>query len=88
VSNNITGPGTYPLNMGNANSALAQIIDGSVGTYSTGYLGGAGTITLTAATLGRITGTFAFTAYTVAGTGAGQPVVTVQNGSFDIRNIP
>ena len=82
----LNGPGTYSLTRGNPNSALAQIIgDAVAGTFSTGF-GGAGSITLTTAVLGHIKGTFTFTAYTVAGGGLGQPVVTVQNGTFDITN--
>jgi hypothetical protein len=53
--------------------------------FSSGY-GGTGTVTITTARLGRITGTFTFTAYTSAGTGLGKPVVTVLNGVFDISS--
>ena len=82
----LNGPGTYSLTRGNPNSALAQIGgDAAAGTFSTGF-GGAGSITLTTAVLGHIKGTFTFTAYTVAGGGLGQPVVTVQNGVFDITS--
>ena len=82
----LNGPGTYSLTRGNPNSALAQVIgDAAAGTYSTGF-GGAGSIKLTTAVLGHIKGTFTFTAYTVNGGGLGQPVVTVQNGTFDITN--
>ena len=80
----VAGPGTIALGVGNQWSALAQVIgDNTAGTYSTGF-GGTGTLTLTTATLFRISGTFTFTAYTVAGGGLGQPVVTVLNGAFDI----
>jgi hypothetical protein len=82
---NLSAPSTITLGQGNQWSALAQVISGTEGTYSTGF-GGTGTLTLTTATLFRITGTFSFTAYTVAGGGLGQPVVTVQNGTFDISN--
>lgn len=81
---NIAGPGTITLGQGNQWSALAQSIDNR-GHFSTGF-GGTGTLTLTTATLFRITGTFTFTAYTVNGGGLGQPVITVLNGSFDISN--
>lgn len=83
---NLNGPGTITLGQGNQWSALAQVIDGGAqGTYSTGF-GGTGTLTLTTANLFRITGTFSFIAYTLAGGGLGQLVVTVQNGTFDISN--
>jgi hypothetical protein len=62
------------------------MVDATLGTFSTGYLGGSGTVTLTTATLSRITGTFSFIAYTGAGTGLGSAVITVQNGTFDISN--
>jgi hypothetical protein len=82
----LNGPGTYSLSFGNANSALAQIIDGNTGQFSTGFTGGSGSITLSVATLGHVKGQFNFIAYTTAGTAAGRPVVTVQNGVFDITN--
>ena len=85
-ANNVPGPGTITFGIGNQWSALAQIVgDATNGTFSTGF-GGTGSLTLTTATLFRITGTFTFTAYTVAGGGLGQPVVTVTNGTFDISN--
>jgi len=80
---NVAGPGTITFGIGNQWNALGQIIDNTAGQFSTGY-GGVGTLTLTTATLFRIKGTFSFTAYTAAGTGQGNPVMTVQNGSFDI----
>jgi hypothetical protein len=80
---NLNGPGTYSLGLGNPNSALAQVADGTTGQFSTGY-GGTGTLTLTIATLGHIKGQFTFTAYTSAGGGLGKPVVTVLDGVFDI----
>jgi hypothetical protein len=82
---NLTGPGTYSFNVGNQWSALAEWIDGDVGSFSSGY-GGVGTLTLTTATLSRVTGTFSFTAYTSAGTGAGKPVVTVLSGVIDVTS--
>jgi hypothetical protein len=82
---NVSGPGTISLNLGNQWSALGQHIDGSVGQFSTGY-GGTGSLTLTTATLSRVTGTFTFTAYTSAGGGLGKPVITVLNGLFDITS--
>jgi hypothetical protein len=86
ISGNIPGPGTYQLGQGNQWSLLAQVHgDATAGTFSTGF-GGAGTFTVEIATLFRIKGTFSFTAYTVAGGGVGKPVVTVQNGTFDISN--
>lgn len=86
ISGNIPGTGTYQLGQGNQWSLLAQVHgDATAGTYSTGF-GGAGTFTVEIATLFRIKGTFSFTAYTVAGGGVGKPVVTVQNGTFDISN--
>ena len=81
---NIAGPGTITFGIGNQWSALAQSIDNR-GHFSTGF-GGTGTLTLTTATLFRVTGTFTFTAYTVNGGGLGQPVITVLNGTFDISN--
>jgi len=82
---NLAGTGTISLNVGNQWSALGQIGGASEGTFSTGY-GGVGTVTLTTATLFRVTGTFSFTAYTSSGPGLGQPVITVMNGVFDISN--
>ena len=82
---NVAGPGTITFGIGNQWSALAQSIDGTQGTFSTGF-GGTGSLILTTATLFRITGTFTFTAYTMAGGGLGQPVITVLNGTFDISN--
>ena len=82
---NVSGPSTISLNMGNAWSATGDVIDGNSGHFSSG-IGGTGSLTLTTATLGRITGTFTFTGYTSAGTGASKPVVTVLNGVFDITN--
>lgn len=82
---NLAGTGTYSLNTGNPNSALGEIIDGDLGQFSSGS-GGVGTMTLTAASLTRVTGTFSFTAYTSAGTGLGKPVMTVTNGAFDITS--
>jgi hypothetical protein len=64
-------------------SALAQVISGTTGQFSTGF-DGTGTLTLTTAVLGHIKGQFTFTAYTDAGGGLGKPVVTVLNGVFDI----
>jgi hypothetical protein len=82
---NLTGTGTYSLNNGNANSALGEVVDADLGQFSSGY-GGVGTMTLTAASLTRVTGTFSFTAYTSAGTGLGKPVMTVTSGVFDISS--
>lgn len=82
---NLAGTGTISLNVGNQWSALGQIGGATEGTYSTGY-GGVGTVTLTTATLFRVTGTFSFTAYSSSGSGLGQPVITVTNGVFDISN--
>lgn len=80
---NLAGTGTYSFGIGNPNSALGEVIDADLGQFSSGY-GGVGTMTLTAASLTRVTGTFSFTAYTSAGTGLGKPVMTVINGVFDI----
>jgi hypothetical protein len=82
---NLTGPGTYALNVGNPNSALAQVQDPATNQFSTGF-GGTGTLTLTIATIQHVKGTFTFTAYTVAGGGLGKPVVTVQNGVVDVTS--
>lgn len=82
----LTGTGQFSVSFGNQGGRLVQMVDPGVGLFSTSYLGGSGTVTLTTATLSRVTGTFSFIAYTSAGTGAGNRVVTVQNGSFDISN--
>ncbi|MGB7219674.1 MAG: DUF6252 family protein [Vicinamibacterales bacterium] len=82
---NVAGTGTITLGNPNQWNALAQVIDGT-GTFSTGFLGGSGSVTLTTATLSRITGTFNFIAYTTQGTGQGAPVRTIFNGVFDISN--
>ncbi len=80
---NASGPGTITFGIGNQWSALAQVIDNTTGQFSTGY-GGSGSLILEIATLSRIKGSFSFIAYTGSGGGLGQPVVTVQNGAFDV----
>jgi len=82
----IPGASTFTLNPGNIWNAIGQVIDGSVGTLSTGFTPGTGTVTLTTASLSRITGTFSFTAYSSLGATSGAPVATVFNGVFDISN--
>lgn len=82
---NVAGAGTVTLNNPNQWSAIAQVIDGT-GAFSTGLLGGSGSVIVTTATLSRITGTFNFIAYTSQGTGQGAPVRTIFNGVFDISN--
>jgi hypothetical protein len=83
TAGNLPSAGSYLLYAGNPYTALATIIDGSTGQFSTGY-GGWGTLILTVASPEHIRGNFHFTAYTSVGSGAGKPVATVVDGVFDI----
>jgi Family of unknown function (DUF6252) len=76
---NISGPGTYSLAPGNPNSALGQWID-ATGSYSTGYVGGTGSVTLTVVQLGRVAGSFTFTVKNV-----NAATTVALNGTFDIK---
>jgi hypothetical protein len=76
---NVSGPGTYSLAPGNPNSALGQWIDAS-GSYSTGYVGGSGSLTLTVVQLGRVAGSFIFT---VKNVNAASTIALT--GTFDIK---
>ena len=80
---NLASAGTYLFYTGNPYTALAIIVDGNAGQFSTGY-GGHGTLILTMAAPEHIRGNFRFTAYTSAGSGPGKPVATVVDGVFDI----
>jgi hypothetical protein len=81
----ITGPGTYALGPGNAAGAVATWVDGT-GQYSSAASGGSGTITLTAASLTRVAGTFSFVASSPAASTGQARTVTITNGAFDLSN--
>jgi len=83
TATNLASAGTYLLYTGNPYTALATIIDGNTGQFSTGY-GGGGTLILTMATPEHIKGNFRFNAYTSVGSGRGKPVASVVDGVFDI----
>ena len=75
--------GTYPLGVGNTVAGgLASVVLSSTG-WSTPLSGNAGTVTITAVSPTRITGTFSFTAPRVTGTG-GSATRTVTQGQFDL----
>lgn len=76
---NVSNTGTYSLAPGNANSALAQWVD-ATGNYSTGYVGGTGTVTFTVLQLGRVAGSFTFTVKNV-----NAATTVALNGTFDIK---
>jgi len=83
---NISGPGTYPLGVGDkVFGGVGWVVAAQPPTYwLTPNSGAAGTVTVTALTSSRIAGSFSFTApaYTVVGNATGTRAVT--NGSFDL----
>jgi len=81
----ISGPGTYSLGPGNPNVAVATWVDGT-GQYSSAATGGSGTITLTAASLTRVTGTFSFVASSPSPSTGQVRTVSITNGTFDLTN--
>jgi hypothetical protein len=85
VAINIPGPGTYSLALGNPNNGIGTWID-STGIYRSQTNNGGGTIRVTTATLGRITGTFDMVGHDFPA-GVGSPQVrrvNITNGVFDI----
>ena len=78
---NVTGPGTFNLNLSAGNGSSA-IISNSTGGWGTAFNGGSGTITVTTLTATRIVGTFSFDA--VPGSGSATGTVVVRNGTFDL----
>lgn len=78
---NVTGPGTFSLNLATGNGSSA-IISNSAGGWGTAFSGGTGTITVTALSATRIAGTFSFDAVPGSGTAAG--TMQVRNGTFDV----
>jgi hypothetical protein len=83
LTNVPTGPGTYSLAPGTANTGLAGWAD-STGVFNTQTGPGGGSITFTTATTSRITGTFSFVANDIPSGNPAQKRVTVTNGVFDI----
>ena len=79
---NLTGPGTYSLSIGNQRERMVQSATAPISSRRDSVAPARSR--WTTATLFRLTGTFSFTAYTSAGGGLGNPVVTVINGVFDI----
>jgi ABC-type glycerol-3-phosphate transport system substrate-binding protein len=82
---NVTGPGTFQLQLGNPNSGGAIWIDGT-GVYQSQTSGGSGTITLTTAVLGHIKGSFNFVGNYQASVGQPTKTVTITSGQFDITS--
>lgn len=78
---NVTGPGTFSLNLATGNGSSA-IISNSVGGWGTAFSGGSGTVTITTLTATRIAGTFSFDA--VPGSGSAAGTMQVRNGVFDL----
>jgi hypothetical protein len=83
----ITGTGTYPLGVNQLTTAGGTLIvsttsGSSVGTWSSGVTGAAGTVTITSITSSQIVGTFQATAYPQSGTASTNKVVT--NGKFTV----
>lgn len=84
----LSGPGTYPLGVNHATTAgglaTVSVQQGStLGVWTTGLTGAAGTLTIATLTSTRMTGTFQFSATPQLGTSAtGTKVVT--NGMFDL----
>jgi len=74
-------PGVYSLAYQNPVGGSAIITMGGKG-WGTAFQGGTGTLTITALTTHRVTGTFTFTAAPASGGATG--TVTVTNGKFDI----
>ena len=85
----IAGPGTYPLGVNQGTTAggtglvIAPQPGTSIGDWSTGFSGAAGSVTVTSLTSARIAGTFHFNAPPAAFTATtGTRIVT--NGIFDM----
>jgi len=77
---NVTGPGTYPIDFDSQ-------FDDEATQPQTSFLGAEGTITFTTADLAnqKLVGTFAFTAPEV---GSNTEMVTVTSGQFNISRMP
>ena len=83
----ITGTGTYPLGVNQLTTAGGTLIISttsgtSVGSWTTGFTGAAGTITITSITSTQIIGTFQCTAYPQVGTAGANKAVA--NGKFTV----
>jgi hypothetical protein len=78
---NVTGPGTFSLNLATGNGSSA-IISNATGGWGTAFSGGTGTVTVTVLTASRIAGTFSFDA--VPGSGSATGTMQVRNGTFDL----
>ena len=79
---NVTGPGTFTLNLAAGGNGSSAIISNATGGWGTAFSGGTGTITVTALTATRIAGTFTFDA--VPGSGQATGTMQVRNGTFDV----
>ncbi len=77
---NVNSTGTYQVGPGNPNSAIAEWVD-NIGSYSSGFTGGGGTVTFTVLQLGRVAGSLNVTMRNTA-TGKSDSIVLV--GTFDI----
>jgi hypothetical protein len=79
-----TTPGTYPVAVTSAVNASLNIIVGSTAqAWQAVQTSGAGSVTLTAISANRATGTFQFTVVPVAGTGAAG-TRSITQGAFDV----
>ena len=79
---NVTGPGTFNLNLSTGGNGSSAIVSTGDGAWGTAFPGGTGTITVTVLTANRIAGTFSFDA--VRGSGSVTGTVQVRNGTFDV----
>lgn len=79
----IGAPGTYPLGVGPAVPGGLASVSGGTSAWSTPLSGAAGTVTISAVSATRITGTFSYTAPLVSGTGT-PATRTVTAGSFNL----
>lgn len=79
---NIGAPGTYPLGVGSTVPGGTAIVTSGVQSWWTPLSGAAGTVTVTAVSATRITGTFSFVATPFSGGATGSRTVT--QGRFDL----
>jgi hypothetical protein len=77
----VTTPGTYQLNQGNPNGAIASVIEGAA-IWSSSVSGGSGTLTVTILTATRVAGSFTFTGLPATPSATGTRAVT--GGQFDL----
>lgn len=79
---NIGAPGTYPLGVGPTVPGGTANVTTGIQTWSTPLSGAAGTVTVTAVSATKITGTFSFVATPFSGGASGNR--TVAQGTFDL----